>query len=270
MLLGVDQRDEEVRLGLPTRSDSIIVVSIDPVSKTAAMISFPRDLWLTVPGFGEHRINEAYTLGELYRADAGGGPGMTARTLDLNFGLQVPYYATVNFRGFETIIDTLDGVIIDVPRPVKDDAYPTADYGIERLYVALGPQLMDGAQALKYARTRHTDNDLNRSARQQQVLLAIRDRALRSDTFLRLPTLVDQGMRTVKTNFTATQLLALGKIASQMDTSSLQTLVITYPMVVDFRGPAGAAILLPRKDDIRAAIRRTLEASAAPAAPAAP
>jgi LCP family protein required for cell wall assembly len=199
----------------------------------------------------------------VYRA-VGGGPGLAARTIEQNFGLPVPYYAIVNFHGFENIVDTLGGIVVDVPRPVKDDEYPTPDYGIQRLYVALGPQLMDGSQALKYARTRHTDNDISRSARQQQVLLAIRDRALRPDIFSRLPTLTDQGLRTVKTNFTATELLALGKLASQMDSTAFNSLVIQYPLVVDYRGFGGAALLLPRKNDIREAIRKTLEAPTAP------
>ena len=269
LLLGIDQRDDEAKLNLPTRTDSMIVVSIDPVAKNAAMISFPRDLYLTIPGFGEQRINEAFPLGELYRVD-GGGPGLAGRTLDLNFGLQVPYYAIVNFHGFETIIDTLGGIVVDVPRPVKDDEYPTVDYGIERLYVSLGPQLMDGSFALKYARTRHKDNDIYRNSRQQQVLLAIRDRALRPDTFARAPTLVDQGLRTVKTNFTATELLALAKLASQIDNSAISSLVVQYPLVVDYRGVGGAALLLPRKNDIRAAIRKTLDAGSPLVSPATP
>jgi LCP family protein required for cell wall assembly len=269
LLLGIDQRDEEIQVSLPTRTDSMIVVSIDPVTKTAAMISFPRDIWLQIPGFGEQRINEAYPFGELYRVD-GGGAGLAARTIEQNFGLPVPYYAVVNFYGFENIVDTLGGIVVDVPRPVKDDEYPTPDYGIQRLYVAIGPQLMDGAQALKYARTRHTDNDINRASRQQQVLLAIRKRALRPETFSQLPKLVDQGLRTVKTNFTATELLALGKLASQVDTTSLNTLVIQYPMVFDYRGPGGAQILIPRKDEIRNAIRKVLEPPVSAPAPAAP
>jgi LCP family protein required for cell wall assembly len=239
------------------------------VTKTAAMISFPRDIWVQIPGFGEQRINEAYPFGELYRAD-GGGAGLAARTIEQNFGLAVPYYAVVNFYGFESVVDTLGGIVVDVPRPVKDDEYPTPDYGIQRLYVAIGPQLMDGAQALKYARTRHTDNDINRAARQQQVLLAIRKRALRPETFSQITKLIDQGLRSVKTNFTTPELLALGKLASQIDTTSLNTLVIQYPMVFDYRGPGGAQILIPRKDEIRNAIRKVLEPPVSAPAPVAP
>ena len=264
LLLGVDQREEEEKAGITTRTDSMIVLSIDPASKTAAMISFPRDLWLAIPGFGEQRINSAYPLGEAYRVD-GGGPGLAGRTIEQNFGLRIPYYALVNFYGFESIVDTLGGVVVDVPRPVRDDEYPTPDYGVERIYFSLGPQLMDGAQALKYARTRHTDNDINRSSRQQQVLLGIRERGLRPETFARLPELLDQGLRTVKTNFSTQELLALGKLASQMDSTALTPLVVTYPLVSDYRGASGASVLLPQKDAIRAAIRKVLEVGSPPA-----
>ncbi len=257
LLLGVDQRDEEKALGLPTRSDTMIVVSIDPVLKTATMISFPRDLWVTIPGYGEERINVAYPAGEMRRVE-GGGPGLAARTLEANFGLKVQYYAIVDFHGFEDVVNTVGGVVIDVPRPIKDDTYPTADYGIERIYFQSGPQLMDGSTALKYARTRHADSDFGRMARQQQVLLAIRDRALRLNMLPRLPGMLDQGLKSVQTNLSVTELLALGRLASDIDTSALGTLQIDNQLVRPTVGYAGAAILLPKKDEIRRAIQRAM------------
>jgi LCP family protein required for cell wall assembly len=257
LLMGIDQREEERRLGLPTRSDTVIVVSIDPVLKTATMISFPRDLWVTIPGYGEDRINVAYRYGELRRLP-GGGPGLAARTLEQNFGLKLPYYATVDFRGFEDVVNTVGGIVVDVPRPLKDDAYPTEDYGVERIYFPSGPQLMDGATALKYARTRHADSDFGRMARQQQVLFAIRDRALRLNMLPRLPGLIDQGLRSVQTNFTATEMLALGKLASDIDTTALGTLAIDNQLVRPTTGWGGASLLMPKKDEIRRAIERAM------------
>lgn len=257
LLMGIDQRERERQLGLATRSDTMIVISIDPVLKTATMISFPRDLWVTIPGYGEDRINVAYPYGELNRLP-GGGPGLAARTLEENFGLKVSYYATVDFRGFEEIVNTVGGVVIDVPRPIKDDAYPTEDYGIERIYFPSGPQLMDGATALKYARTRHADSDFGRMARQQQVLLAIRDRALRLNMIPRLPGLVEQGLRTVQTNLTPTELLALGRLATEIDTSALGTLAIDNQLVRPFTGWGGASLLLPKKEEITRAIERAM------------
>jgi polyisoprenyl-teichoic acid--peptidoglycan teichoic acid transferase len=255
VLLGLDQRPEERVAGIPTRTDTMMLMSIDPVNKTAAMISFPRDLWLQIPGLGEERINAAYRFGEL--RGEGGGPAMVARTLEQNFGIQAPYYAAVDFGGFQDIVNTLGGIAIDVPRPVKDDEYPTEDYGLERVYFAPGPQLMDGPTALRYARTRHADSDFSRMARQQQVMLAMRDRALRVNMLPRVPSLLDQGVRAVQTNFSPTELLGLAKLANEVDAGALGTLVIDGQLITPYRGFGGASLLLPKRDEIRRAIQRT-------------
>jgi hypothetical protein len=129
----------------------------------------------------------------------------------------------VNLRGVRDLVNALVGVAIDVPRPVKDDEYPTEDYGIERVFFAPGPQLMNGATALKYVRTRHADNAIARNARQRQVPFAIRDRTLRFSSL-----------------------------------SAVSTLPIQPPLVTDFRGVGGAALLIPQKDAIRRAIQQAL------------
>jgi len=262
LLLGTDQRDPERSAGVATRTDTMIIVSIDPVGKGVAMISLPRDMWVTIPGLGEQRINEAFPYGELRRVE-GGGAGLLRRTIEQNFGIPIAHYASVNFPGFEEVVNSLGGIVIDVPRPVKDDAYPTSDYGVERIYFAPGPQLMDGVTALKYARSRHADNDLARNSRQQQVLLAIRDRALRIDAVARLPSLMDIGSRSVQTDLSASELLSLGKLASQLDPDLVRTLVIQPPLVRDFRGFGGAALLMPDKPGIRRAIQQVLDDSVA-------
>lgn len=255
LLLGLDQRDHERDAGVPTRTDTVIVVSIDPVQKAATMISFPRDLWVSIPGGGEDRINAVYRYGEFRRVE-GGGTALLARTLDHNFGIRPTYYATIDFRGFQEIVNTLGGVLVDVPRPLRDDEYPTDTYGIERIYFNPGPQVMDGATALKYARTRHSDSDFGRMARQQQILFAVRDRALRLNMIPRLPGLVDQAARTVNTNFSPGELLSLAKLATEIESAAMGSLVIDHKLATSFQGIEGASLLLPRKDEIRRAIQR--------------
>lgn len=117
---------------------------------------------------------------------------------------------------------------------------------------------MDGATALKYARTRHSDSDFARMARQQQVVLAVRDRALRLNMLPKAPSLLEQGMRTVNTNFTAAEVLSLARLAGEMDTSAIGSLVIDRELVTPFSGIGGASLQIPRRDDIRRAIQRTL------------
>ncbi|MSQ24302.1 MAG: LytR family transcriptional regulator [Chloroflexi bacterium] len=266
LLLGTDQREDERKGGIPTRTDVMLVVSIDPVAKTALMVSFPRDMWVAIPGFGEQRINVAYAYGE-NRKVPGGGAATAAHTVELNFGLSSSYYALVNFEGFEQIIDTLGGVVIDVPRPLKDDEYPTPDYRIERIFFQAGPQIMTGSNALKYARSRHSDSDFARNSRQRAVLLAIRDRALRINVLANLPALLDRGMSAVQTNFSTTELLSLAKLAGQIDTVNIRTLGVEPPLVRGFTGEDGASLQLPDRAAIKRAIQQLQDMPAAAKSP---
>lgn len=255
LILGVDQREDEREIGLPTRSDVMMVASIDPVQKTAALISFPRDMWVAIPGFGEERINVAFRVGELRKVE-GGGPALAAQTIERNFGLRTPYYALVNFNGFEEIIDSVGGIVIDVPRPVKDDEYPTPDYGTERVFFQPGPQMMNGTNALKYARTRHTDSDFARMSRQQATLRGVRDRVLRLNLLPQLPALLNKGSKAVQTNLSPTEILSLAKLGAQIEPDAMSSLVVDRELVTSFTGIEGAALLMPNRPAIQRAIQQ--------------
>ncbi|MBC8162975.1 MAG: LCP family protein [Roseiflexaceae bacterium] len=178
LLVGVDKRpnpDESVR------SDTLIVVRVDPQQQWAAMLSIPRDSVVTIPNFGQAKINTAFTNGYNYAADlygpgtdpdAGGG-ALAAETVEQFLGLKIDYVAQVDFAGFAGLVDAIGGVVIDVERTLLDAEYPTEDYGVERIYIPAGLQVMDGATALKYARSRHSSDDFGRAKRQQQVLRAL-------------------------------------------------------------------------------------------------
>ena len=101
----------------------MIIVSINPPTKTVGMVSIPRDLLVTIPGYGDDKINAAYPYGS--QADIT-GPGLAEATIEYNFKVNIDYYAEVDFTGFQKIIDTLGGVTLDVPAPIKDDEYPGA------------------------------------------------------------------------------------------------------------------------------------------------
>jgi LCP family protein required for cell wall assembly len=249
LLLGVDQRDDERDLNVPARSDTLILVRIDPKAKSAGMISFPRDLWVDIPGFGQGRLNTAYTLGELRKLE-GGGAGLAKRTIEQNFGLRVDYYARVDFRGFEQVVDTLGGVVVDVERPIKDDEYPTDNYGVRRLYVPGGLQFMDGRMALMYARSRHSENDFGRMRRQQRVLFAVRQRALQLNMLARAPSLVGQARDMVGTDLNVGQLIRLAKLAQQIDSERVNSMLVDATFVRESR----TGDLLPDKERIRRAV----------------
>src|SRR5207253_4626943 len=135
-----------------------------------------------------------------------GGPDLTIRTVTSDFGIPVQHYARVDFRGFEQLIDTAGGVVIDVDWPVKDDEYPTPDYGYQRIYFAPGPQLMDGTTALEYARSRHGMSDFARAARQQKVIVSLRNRALQLNMLARAPELAGIAQKSLSTDLSPVQM----------------------------------------------------------------
>ncbi|NNJ12689.1 LCP family protein [Chloroflexales bacterium ZM16-3] len=178
LLVGVDSRPD-MQEGV--RSDTLILVHIDPAQGWAGMLSIPRDSVADIPNLGQQKINAAYSYGfnhaaEIYgegtAQDAAGG-ALAAETVEGFLGLKVDYVAQIDFRGFQRVVDTLGGVTVDVPRPLLDPSYPTDDYGYERVYIPAGIQVLDGATALRYARSRHSSSDFDRSRRQQQVLQSI-------------------------------------------------------------------------------------------------
>jgi LCP family protein required for cell wall assembly len=189
---------------------------VDPVDKRIDMLSVPRDLLVEIPGYYATKINAAYPFGEMDESIPGGGPTLAAQTVELNFGIRIDYFAEVDIAGMERIVDTLGGIILDVPGIVKDEQYPTENYGYTRVYFSPGLQLMDGRTAVRYSRTRHDDGDFARQERQQQVLLAIRERALTTGLISKLPELIAEVGDSVRTDLSVRQALSLARLAEEV------------------------------------------------------
>jgi LCP family protein required for cell wall assembly len=228
LLLGVDRRQDEY-----SRSDTIILVNIDPVAKTARMLSIPRDLKVIVPGFGAHKINAAYAFGDANEDVPGRGPGLMMRTIETNFGINIDYFAEVDFGGFIEIVDTVGGVTLDVPYPIRDNEYPGPNNQYMRIFFPSGWQHMNGERVLQYARTRHDDGDGRRSVRQQQVLLALREQALTLDLLRKAPELITEVGDAVRTDLNHNQVLQLARLATeigqpQIEQLSLDSALITW------------------------------------------
>ncbi len=171
LILGLDSRAGE---GASARTDSIMLLGIIPAQLQASLLSMPRDLFIDVPGYGSQRINTINLLGE---QDApGSGPALLAASIQATFGVDVDRYVRLDFQGFVRLIDAVGGVTIDVERAIIDNAYPTEDGGTMSIRFDPGLQHMDGERALIYARTRHTDDDYQRAARQQQIISALAGR----------------------------------------------------------------------------------------------
>jgi LCP family protein required for cell wall assembly len=261
LVMGLDQRGSE-----RTRTDTMLVISVDPVTRSAAVISIPRDLYVFIPGYGNDRINEAYPVG---------GPDLARRVVSEVLQLPVPYYVVVDFRGFKRIINTLGGVVVDVEHPIYDPDYP-ADTGNDYITVDIkaGRQWMDGDTALKYVRSRMSDpeGDFGRSKRQERLLLALKDQVLRPATLARAPVLLAQLQDTVSTNFPLRDVPSLAKLGMSIDRSRIVTRVIdtSNGLTRPFVTRAGAWVLQPDLPRLRAFVREALAASQAAAAASPP
>lgn len=247
LVMGLDQRAGSA---LPGRTDVIMIVCLDPEQRKAAVISVPRDLWVEIPGHGEDRINSAYVYGELDGTE-GAGPGLTKRTIEQNLGLTIDYYARLDFECFKRIIDVLGGVTIDVPEPITDTRYPDGRYGYMSIHIPAGKQDMNGETALQYVRARHQSSDFSRMRRQQQVLLAVRDKALRLDIIPSLPELVSLLGRAFSTDLPLEDLLGLANLASQIELGDVEFRVIDESLTVPYVAADGGQVLLPKLERIR-------------------
>lgn len=241
--------------GVP-RTDTLILVSLDTEAKKAFMVSIPRDLWVEIPGRGingiptEQRINTAYTFGEINRFP-GGGVKLVRDTIEKNFGQPIHYYAMVNFDGLREIVDLLGGVDVEVKERLYDNEYPTDDCGIRTIDFKPGTHHMSGEDALAYARSRHSTSDFDRGSRQQQVLLALRRRALQPDVLPKLPALASQIRGLVKTDMSLIEMLALANVAKDIDPANIERRAIDVDMVSLWVRPDGAQVLLPDRGKIR-------------------
>ena len=242
LLMGVDQRPTE-RGQDPGRTDSMMLLSLNQQSGGAVAVSIPRDLWVTVPGHGEGRINSAYRSGEL--AKAGNGPELAKRTVAAALGVQVDRYVLVDMKGLRQVVDQIGGVDIDVAERIVDEAFPTDDFGTRRLVIPAGRQHMDGEMALAYARTRHQDSDFGRMARQQQLIAAIRAKLSSPELLTQLPSLWPALSAAVQTDLSTSEFVLLGSRARELSDDRMKKLVIGPDLAAPLTGADGASLLQP-------------------------
>lgn len=168
LIMGLDSRGNE---GSMTRTDSIMVVGINPAQMDISLLSIPRDLFIQVPNYGMQRINTINVLAEM--EEAGTGSYLLAQSIEQNFGIEIDYYVRLDFQAFVALIDAVGGLDIDVPYDIVDYQFPSDDYGSIEVRFELGLEHMDGQRALIYVRTRHADDDYRRAERQQQIITAL-------------------------------------------------------------------------------------------------
>jgi len=249
LIVGLDRRPGSLGAGL---ADSILVAVFDAKSGHAGVISVPRDLWVTIPDYGDDRINVIPTAAKRTKRDP---LELFARVIDDTFGLPVEHTVVVDVGVFERTVDLAGGVEVLVPCPIidsfLDDRVPG---GRRRLDLAAGRATLDGATAAMYVRSRHGRSDFGRSRRQQAILLGLRDRVMESDGWTLVPTLFDEVENSVVTNMKRFELLDLARQALELDRSRLHGLVLAPPLTSGHQTEDGKAVLLPDREAIARAI----------------
>lgn len=267
LVMGLDYRDWVSGEGAP-RTDTMVLVSVDPLTKTAGFLTIPRDLWVSIPGFEEpNRINVAYRFGETYQLP-GGGAELAMNTVEGLLGLKIDYYALIDFYSFERFIDELDFIEIDVPKTIWVDPIDGPTKKLKK-----GAHDLPGDLALAYARARNTEGgDFDRADRTIQVILAVRDRILRADMLQRLvsraPAIYEEIASGVQTNLTIEQVIQLAWLAQQIPEEDIKHGSINNEHVTFGKSPDGDDVLKPRPEQIRI-LRDEIFTSEGPVSPAA-
>jgi len=255
LIIGLDYRDWQEGLGAP-RSDTMILLTIDPLAKTAGMLSIPRDMWVNIPGFGYGRINMAYSSGEGSKLP-GGGPELAKKTVEQFIGVPIQYYAQIDFFTFVEFIDLIGGIEVYNDEELRLD--PVGE-GKDKIRLSCcGMRHMNDEKALAYVRYRKGDEgDVGRAKRQQKAILAIRDKVLSPENF---PVLLGKARQFyeefsagIKTNMPFDTALQLGVLARDIPIEGIEQGVIDYTMVAldsTILGGENASILKPLPDKIR-------------------
>ncbi|GBD14042.1 Putative transcriptional regulator YvhJ [bacterium HR24] len=263
LLLGLDLRPDDPP-GTPARTDSIAILTLDPYSNTAGVLSIPRDLWVQIPtgrgGYFYQRINVAYEAADWPDVRyPGGGVALVKDTIKRNFDITIDHYVVMEWSSFVQLIDALGGIDINVPETVYDPAYNDCNRCPYReVLFRPGPQHMDGQRALAYVRIRYGSDDLDRIERQQQVMMAVLDKATSAGILLnpaRLRELYDRFRRAVNTDVSPARALGLALKLKDVPREQIKTLSVrdvVYPMTT----ADGADVLGWDQDKMRVLVRQ--------------
>lgn len=244
LLMGSDQRPYDGGF----RTDVMILMTINFDTKKINLTSFPRDLYVYIPGWSMDRINTAQIRG---------GFELTAATLEYNFGVRPDHWALINFDGFVQLIDLLNGINVNVAQKLRDQRDKHGIYTVR-----VGMNRMDGETALWYVRSRKSTSDFDRARRQQEVLQAIFSKLLTLDMVKKAPQIFSTLGQSVETDMTYKELSKFIPLASQFQhPEKFGRYVIDASYVYPWINPYnGAAVLLPNQPMIRELMRQALNA----------
>ncbi len=250
LLVGHDSESDGERGG-GYRTDTMIIVSINRTAGSVSMLSLPRDLYVYVPHWRSVRLNVVWDRGRAVYGGDDGGFDLMRETVLYNFGLQLHYYAMIDFSGFKQIIDTLGGVTIAVDCPIQDYRFTgtyddNGDPEFELVTMDVGLYEMDSTTALFYARSRRNSNDFDRGRRQQQLLRAIWVKAQQSGWLTDIPLLYEQLTAIVNTNIPLEVMLQVAPLGLTVQPNSIESHFLhTGRETQSWQTASGAAVQLP-------------------------
>ena len=261
----------------PFCTDTLILLTVDPITETAGMLSIPRDMWVNIPGFGYSRINTAWTLGRGSKLP-GGGPGLAMKTVSHFIGVPVDYYVQVDFDTFVDVIDMIGGVDIYNDETIILDPMSHGKDHPKVKITCCGMRHLNGTAALAYARCRHIeqgckDGDIGRAKRQQKVIFGIRDKVLSLENFPKLFAQAPELYRTfsagIHTNLTLRDAMELAVLVRDIPEEDIRNAVIDQTMVGfgnAILGGQNASVMKPLPDKIRL-LRDEIFTTSGPAGP---
>ena len=268
LLLGLDYSPRRADQGSPL-SDTMILVTVDPLTQTIGAMSIRRDLWVNIPGFDYNKINAAYKLGQDYQLPEGGA-GLAMETVESLLGIEVQYYARVDFTAFKRLIDEIGGIIITIQQPMLLDWRGDGN----KFWVEPGTYNLPGNFALAYARTRdaeYGEGDVARGNRQMEVIMAIRDKVLDLNNLPNLiakaPSIYQEISTGVQTNMSLDQAIALAYLMSQIPRENMKTYNIDFTIAEPVTTADGIYILRVIPDQLRLLRDQMFTSSGVAAAP---
>ena len=255
---GLDSRPDQT--GEPVRTDSLMLVSVDPAGNGVGVLSIPRDLWVRIPEQEAHdRINRAYFLGE-GRA-TGYGPRLLQQTVSWNLGMRVHNYVLVDFQAVIDIVDHLGGIEMSIDYTIDDARYPDMNYGYDPFYLPAGTHILDGRDTLRFARTRHGNNDVRRAERQQMVLYAVRERILSLNVLQLIgqaPALLATLGEHVQTGLELEQIVQLALLLKDIEFEKISMRVMDFEYLEEYvTEEYQQQVLVPRVDRLPMLLRQT-------------
>jgi polyisoprenyl-teichoic acid--peptidoglycan teichoic acid transferase len=239
------------------RTDSIIVVAVDRAANRIGLVNIPRDLYVDIPGLGKGRINQADYYGEQTKYP-GGGPALIGRVLSDTLGIPTQHWVRVQFDGLTRLVDTLGGITVTLDCPLYErGSKESAPNGVEEFYLPAGTNYLDGATAKKFATWRYVESDFGRTKRQQQVIWAIRQRALQIDAIPHIPAMWQAMSDAFTTDLGLFDVIKLASLGAALQAKDVHSVVLDLK-AVDYAWTDEGASVLIIKD--KAQLQRELDA----------